>query len=1497
MVSRKIIKKFAQFTVILLLVVAALPVTAYLLLQSDRIQSNLANRIMLMVSDKLGTKFSIGNIDMAFFYRIRLNDVYLQDLSGDTLIYASSITTGIRSLNPLNRTISIGSINLDKAFIALAIDSASELNLNYFLNKLKGDGNKQGGWKVDFNNFKLQNSRFSLKNFDYQPKEYGMNFSDIRAYNINADIKYFKPSKDSLSFYVKSLSLKEQSGLILEKMVTHFSQSKTFLSFRDVEIRTPDSEIRGDEISLRFAGFSKFKSDSFVNSVRLRLNLSQASFNLHDIGYFAAVFRDIHQQIALSGLFTGPLNNLRGRDLTIGFGNSSKLVGDLQFEGLPEIRQTFILADIKEFTTSALDIGSMQFLRQSHIRIPETLNKLGQVTYKGNFTGFINDFVAYGRFNTALGIIRTDLLFRPDTANFLTFQGKLNAQDFNIGSFLNASEKVGNISLSATIDGATLQGKSFNASLNGVIERFEVMKYEYTNISMSGDLDHKTFNGSVNVHDPNIDLEFLGKVNFSDSVPAFDFTANVTDANPYALNLSRRDPEFRASCYIIAKAKGNSINSMNGEIKLLNSLFIKKDKQLQIYDLSISSETSEGNNRLQLRSDFMDADLSGNFELTKSGETFRQFVYMYLPSILDSATFITEPIRNRITFISNIKNIKPILDFFSPDYSLADNSLLNLTYKPDNQQMELHFESSLIRAKSLVWNNMNVNITSNSEVMQFDAGSELMKIGKGIWLENFTATANSSSDTAGIRMRWNNWRDLQYKGFISALASISREPDCRHPHIEISMRQSEFVTKDTVWTIQPGTINIDSTAIRFNNMAINHKNEYFRIDGAITENPSDLVNVVFNRFNLANFNGISATSGYNFGGTLNGSAKLSGIYSNPLFTSILKIDSLMINNEILGTTEMNSSWDDNRKAILLDAFALRDNLKTINLKGEYLPAGEGKLAFELQLEKLRLHLFNPYVKSIFTDLRGIASGKASLTGSLSRPILNGELNLQKTSFTVNYLQTRYNFSEKIQIENNNIYFDDIRIYDPKGNSAWLNGAIRNRYLKEFVLDLNIRSENFMSLNTTLADNKQFYGTAYATGVIKIQGPLRNIFMDITATTDKNTTVNIPLSNSAELNEYPYIEVNDLYGQDDLETEESEYQADLSGLQIRFRLIVTPDAEVQIIIDPKLGEIIKGRGNGNLDMRINTSGDFLMTGDYVIEKGDYLFTLQKVINKKLTIEPGGSIHWDGDPLDATVDIVANYRTRASVRDLLGDKYGKEDDQKVVVDDRVTLSGKLMSPDIKYDIYLPDADEATRLMVNGAVTTSEEKSKQFISLLMTNRFSLSSSGGSNASPYTGAAGVNFSEMLSNQLSNWLSQIVNDLDVDVNYRSNRDMNSDEVQLALSYQFFNDKLTVSGSLDMATNATTNATKEASDEIVGEFDIDYKLTPNGKFRLKTYNHANNELLYKDNSSYTQGLGFTYKEEFNTFGEFLRRLFGKKEEVTGPVDQNDDTPPVVNNYP
>jgi hypothetical protein len=1457
------------------------------MLQSNRLQTSLVTRIMQMVSADLNTKFTLSKIEIAFFYRVRLHDVYLEDLAGDTLVNVESLTMGIRNINPLKKEISIGSINAHKATVGLAIDSARNLNLHYFIEKLKGNGSGKGGWTVRFNNVRLRESRFSLKSHDAGPVKSGVNYSDMHLTELNADIKHFNPSRDSLSFYIKLLQFNEISGFKLDKLTGDFSLGKTFLSFRNVKLNTPRSSLEGDEISLNFRRWGEFKADSFVRFVKLKVNLSKSFINFSDIGYFASVFYNTNQHVSISGQVKGPVSNLKGKNLSVSFGNGSVMKGELNFEGLPDFRSTFIYADIAEMSTNAGDLNNFYLPGNRTMKVPEQFTKLGKITYQGKFTGFIDDFVAFGKFTTGLGIINTDLLFRPDTSNYVGFEGRLNASGFDLGALLNDTVNIGKISLSASVNGSSAAGRSIDASLKGIIQQFEFRQYRYSNINLAGKLKNKTFNGSVEVNDPNIELEFLGQVNFSDSIPAFDFTANVTEANLYALNLEKSDPDFTASFYLIAKAQGKSINSLNGEIKLLNSLFTKKDRQLQIYDFSILSGHENNSHFLRLRSDFLDADVSGDYELTKVNESFRRFIYTYVPALNDSSMLLPVTFENSFSLTATTKHAKPFFDFFLPEFQLADKSSLQCTYQSETKKLQAVFVTPRLSIKSITWNELMATCTGDENKLDIELGGRQLEYGNNLKLDNFTLLAGASADTTGIMIRWNNWQDLRYRGDLKAVARVSRPQGQRHPRLSVDLYPATVVTNDSVWTINPATITIDSTSIRLGKLLVSHGNDFFNLEGTLSENPDDKINLLFNHFNLGNLNGLTQASGFKLGGILNGKASVSNIYNNTLFTSLLNIDSLLLNNEMLGNAEINSLWDDKQKALNMDAHAMRDNLKTIDIKGIYVPTGAGKLDFSLELDKLRLNIFNPYLKGIFSDLRGIASGKATLTGTLERPMLNGELNMQKSAFTVNYLKTRYNFTEKVKIENNNVYFNNIRIYDPKGNSAYLTGAIRNRYLKDFQLDLTIRSQDFLCMNTTLADNKMFYGTAYATGLIKIGGPLKNLTMDISATTSKNTSISIPLSSGGELNEYNFITIYNEGEAEETQITEPDYQVDLSGMQINFDLTVTPDAEVQIIFDPKLGDIIKGRGNGNLDMKISTTGNFVIFGEYTIEKGDYLFTLQNFINRKVTIEPGGKIRWNGDPFDATIDIVANYRTKAS----MGDLYPGTDERKIDVYDQLTMTGKLMNPDVQYDIYLPNADEDTRLKLKSAISSPDDLNKQFISILIQNRFVPSTAVGQSsgsASPYSNAVGVNASEFLSNQLSHWLSQISNDVDIGINYRSNRDMKdnevqkSDEVQVALSTQLFNDRLTINGSVDVATNAAVNA----SDNIVGEFDIDYKITKNGKFRVKTYNHINNEMLY-ENSTYTQGFGVFYKEEFNTIGELWRRYWktisGKKEDKTEPV--------------
>jgi hypothetical protein len=135
---------------------------------------------------------------------------------------------------------------------------------------------------------------------------------------------------------------------------------------------------------------------------------------------------------------------------------------------------------------------------------------------------------------------------------------------------------------------------------------------------------------------------------------------------------------------------------------------------------------------------------------------------------------------------------------------------------------------------------------------------------------------------------------------------------------------------------------------------------------------------------------------------------------------------------------------------------------------------------------------------------------------------------------------------------------------------------------------------------------------------------------------------------------------------------------------------------------------------------------------------------------------------------------------------------------------------------------------------------------------------------------------SELLSNQLSHWLSQISSNWDIGVNYQPGDEISKDQVEVALSTQLLNDRLIINGNV-----GTANKYQQSS-EFVGDFRVDWKLTPNGKLRLKFFNRNSDRLIYEE-TRYIQGAGLFYREEFNSFRELFKdiaenlSLKGKKE--------------------
>ncbi|HRH65463.1 MAG TPA: translocation/assembly module TamB domain-containing protein, partial [Bacteroidia bacterium] len=509
-----------------------------------------------------------------------------------------------------------------------------------------------------------------------------------------------------------------------------------------------------------------------------------------------------------------------------------------------------------------------------------------------------------------------------------------------------------------------------------------------------------------------------------------------------------------------------------------------------------------------------------------------------------------------------------------------------------------------------------------------------------------------------------------------------------------------------------------------------------------------------------------------------------------------------------------------------------------------------------------------YVSGVMSELNGKVTTDLTLTGTFSKPVFEGTVDFSRASCVVDYLNTRYSFTSRVLVKKNEFNLDGIKIIDRYNNEAVAKGKITHNYFTRFLFDVEVLPSKLQMLNTNAAQNSLYYGTAFVSGYAHFFGSIQSMNMVINLSPEKGTILNIPLNNRDDVSQSDFITFLDKSVKSDEAEPEVKRLVNLSGVKLNMNLDMNPNAMINIIFDEKIGDVISGTGTGSIRMDINTAGDFNMYGTYSIEKGDYLFTLQNLINKKFIVDRGSRITWAGSPYDATVDLSAVYVVNtSSLYKIIPDSTYK---RRIPVDLRLLLTNKLMNPTINYDINVRGVDATEQTYIRSILNSEQEINKQMFGLLVLNQFiSPSGTGVTSAGLDAGSgAGASASELLSNQVSNWLSQVSKDVNIGFNYRAKDTYSKEEIKVMFSKSLFNDRLTVEGNIGYSSNTPA----QNNSNVVGDFNAEYKVSEDGRLRLKGFNRSNNENVINYTSPYTQGFGVFFRQEFNSIKDLLIRL-------------------------
>lgn len=1478
---RKITRILFKTTGMVVLVLLLLVIGLYFAVQSYTFQTWLGQKTGSYLAEELHTSIQIESVQLDFFKQAKLKGVYIEDLHHDTLL-SGDIDVTIKTLDYKNQKIELADITLKNVSANLIqYKRDTSLNLQFLIDYFSGSEKKSDnkpGWDFKPGNIFLDNVSFVFKNENKDTAvSQNINFDNLVLTHTSGKIKNLQLLKDTIVAEIIGLKANEQSGFVLQNLSAKAKVSPKELKLEALNLKTADSYLKGN-IQFLYNDWSDYSD--FINKIEMRAELSDSTqITSKDIAAFAPELNGLNKTLYLSGKVRGYVSDLNLSDFNLRYGNHTAFKGNLTLSGLPDMASVYVHLDAKQITTHYNDlitIPSYPFSEGNVISIPDQIKPLGLISYKGKFDGFLNDFIAYGSFKTALGTAVTDLRVKlGKKTDDIAYSGSLKTVNFNLGALLGVKD-LSQLSLNTSIKGKGLSLKSLDVDMEGKIVNLHYNGYDYKDILLNGSIEQKVFTGLVTSKDPNADFDFNGTISFKTKVPQMDFISTINNIDFQKLNFTKEQASL--STQVLMILNGDNLNNFTGTINFDNTVYHTNNKQYKIstFDLQLDQETAD--KKINLNSSYFNLAVAGKFNILNMPGAVNQLLHAYYPAFFEKnkgRMLYTDALKMQLT----VKKFDVIKELFVKNLMLSPGMVITGDFDAAKNLISVTSKSDSIRVGSMKFNNNVIESYSQNNKINLVFKGSSIQLSDSIKLPNYFMYLVSKNQDTKFNVEWDNKLKPKNAGKIAGKFSFINS------QATFNLDQFFITGRDSTWkmVVTNPTI-IDSTGITINPLLFTSKNQKIGIAGKLSDRVGDSLLVSVDSVILQQFNPLLNMVSMDVQGELKGKAIIFKHEKHIAFASNFAFDDLKLNNNHLGDLTVETTYDPKNESVHVDGFTSLGLIglehfgnRNISFNGYYyMNRKEESIDIDFACSPANLRLLNPFIEGILTINNAYVVGQGKVHGSPSDIKVDGKLKLVNSEIKVDYTNVTYFMTGTIEIMPDQIRFSEIVMRDnPKAApTGTINGNIFHNNFKRIQLDYDITYRNMMVLNTTAKENKTFYGRIYGKGNIGIWGFLNNLHMEVRDTTTKGSKFILPLDGPSEVEESDFIT---FVKKDTVKVKPEE---PLTGFNLDMYISATPDAQMQIILDGQAGDVLNVQGAGNLLLKINTLGKFEMLGDYIIEQGDYLFTLENVVNKKFDIDEGSSISWSGDPLGAEIDVSTSYRQRASVAPLLNDTTGAYKG-RFPVDCKLKIRNKLFSPIVTFAIDFPTVDATARARINNILSDEAELNRQVFSFLLFRSFITPQIYNNNTGGVTAgnAAASTGSEMLSNRLSSFLNSYVGnitglgDLELGLNYRPGSQNNGDAVDLALSKQLFNNKVSIDGNFGVNNN--TAGTHRNSSGII-DVNIEYKLTDDGRYRLKGFNRSNDtKQITTMGGPYTQGIGVFYREEFETWNQLLKKYLEK----------------------
>lgn len=1505
--NRQVIKnrlaKILAYTVTFIFFIV---ISFFLVLQMPPVQEFLIGKFLKTFTENTGFKSSIQSFRMLWFDRLELEKVAVFDPAGNKMISAKSIMINFKLTQLFSHNhVNVDGVYLDSAHVFLTkideSDTARDLNINVFIANINAHygGNAGGGKspKINIGEAIVNQSQFTYVNQDRDSIKTAFDYNHFSLGVDEGQLSSFVILGDTIEFNVHTLIAQDlKTKFSINQLSTFFRLCQKSMEFIELDLHAGESIVT-DSIVLSYESLTDL--NDLVEKVNIRASFKNTTINPKDLAYFAPGIERIGQPLKLDGAFNGKINNFKFSNMKIGIGNS-RIYGSLDMDGLPNMNETFMNVNLKN---SIIDPNDLAFLFNEN-----TLNRLlpmGRLSMDGQFLGYPTDFVATGNFSGNLGAIKSDINFKVNETDVdrSTYSGSLSLSEFNLGAYLGDTVTFQAVNMDGTLIGSGLTQNTADFQLDGEVHSIGLKGYTYKNIVTNARFASERFNGLLEINDPNLQAKVEGTIDLREGKNLLNIKASLDTAYLHNLNLSKESIFLHAD--FVANTKGLTLDSLTGTADFQNFQIVYNDQSLKLESIHLNAQRDKDLRSVVLQTSLADAEIKGSYYLSDLYDDIRTLSKEISLNIRNNELEIADyyqkktykPKSYQASINITLKNVKPFVSLMGIDLDLSTNTAIKGTFTSGYTtifQVYTSFDS--LRYKETLFLNTEFDLTaskiadSTSVLAMASVISERQTVGpqlrtknllvEGIWDKNkidFGLDADHEGQSNYIRL----------KGAVDFMQDSTL----------ISMAPSTLRLLEREWKFMPDNfLSVKGKDWRFNKMSLTNAEQSIGISGQVSDDPSKILSLIIQKLDLSLLNVLTNKK---FEGIVDAKVEMSDYYGNPSLQNDINIQDLTINAFLIGDVTGKNQWDTVRNKFDINFFIDRMQRRIVNLAGVYNPSNEkSPIDIAANLEQANLNILEPFLEEIFSQIEGTVSGKFKITGTINAPQIRGEGVMDGGQIMINYLKTKYLMIGRVGLTPTTIYFKDIELTDSFQNKGKLNGAITHDAFSKMSIAIDASFRNLQVLNTSVKDNSLFYGQAYATGTVNFAGPISNLKITSSARTEKNTKVYIPINGASSTDQKDFISFTNFTDTTYTKkyTKDVSKKINLTGLTFELNLDVTPDAYCEIIFDIKAGDIIRGRGNGDLKLQIDTKGEFNMFGPFEFTEGWYNFTLYDIINKEFEIKKGSNITWIGDPYQGIMNINASYNQLASLLPLINDPELQSTPQlrrKYPVQVLLQLEGPMLSPQFNFDITAKDLPKnivAETRSVNLDLEFTAFKNKldeqelkrQVFSLIILRRFSPPESFNTSGSVVS-----SLSELLSNQLSYWMSQVDENLEIDVDIASMDQESFNTFQLRFSYTFMNGRLRVTG--DGTFNNTSNqptGSQGSPSTLAGDWTLDYKLTADGKLRVKMFSRTNvNPILTSvaNQTAMTTGASFIHTQSFNE----LKDLFASSRKQKKSDQENE----------